>query len=69
MLKGQLDEWAGTLMPWGAESADCSLLVNDLAIVLERLSQGRNTLRGWSFPHTPADGPLRCAGAQKGIDT
>jgi hypothetical protein len=27
-------------MPWGAESADRSLLVHDLAMVLERLCQG-----------------------------
>jgi len=40
MLKDQLDEWAGTLMPPGAKSADRSLLVHDLAMVLERLSQG-----------------------------
>src|ERR1022692_3839448 len=41
MLKDRLDDWAGTLMPWGAESADRSLLVHDLAMVLERLSHSQ----------------------------
>jgi len=40
MLKDQLDEWAGALVPPGTKSADRSLLVHDLAMVLERLSQG-----------------------------
>jgi hypothetical protein len=41
MLKDRLDDWVGTLMPSGAESADRSLLVHDLAMVLERLSHSQ----------------------------
>jgi hypothetical protein len=41
MLKDRLDDWVGTLMPSGAESADRSLLVHDLAMALERLSHSQ----------------------------